>query len=470
MLTKGYIMFFKNKAVCFFVAIVSVTVFPLFAQSNPTLPQIDSLWRALYGSPVKQCVVVYNKMAGGVSEDTSQDTLSLMRLTSAGGTATVKSLFPFKQCQGFGLNPGQWGVTSGYAISRDGSRIAAQNCSGVIVCDSSGAHKKVISTTSLGSSDNVALCFDDSTYNGITFHRVVYAAVNWLILRTTITDTNTAIKTDTLWKLSVTDSCYDRLSPSGGYSSVNKAGHYLSFQVSWGVDLPVVVDLISNTYQFPTTCMEDGCAVRLCRDTLGTVSFHQWSHYIPTTLWRWGTPSMQSIGSVPCLIDPVNCSPGQGDPGQGGENWCETNTNYMIQVGDNNLFTSPGCYTKAYIRKGKTTNPPQVLYLGDYFGWPNMWIDTSASTGVVDDRVGFSGLSSKVILKISGNEVSLTGTAGGVLENARLINVKGAIVSRAEKVSSNKRRFAIAQLPMGIYVLSWRESNSAQSRAIAITR
>jgi hypothetical protein len=241
--------------------IVSATSVSLFAQTNPTLHQIDSLWRAFYGSPVHQGVVVYNKMAGGTTAagDTSKDTLCIMRLINGGGTATVKQLCRFTQCQVNGINPAQWGVTSGYAISRDGSRIAAQNCSGVFVCDTSGAHFKNISTTGLGSGDNVALCFDDSTYNGTTIPRVVYAARNWLILRTTISDTNTAVKNDTLWKQSASDSCYSRLSRSGGYSSVNKFGHYLSMQITTtsGIDIPMVVDLTTKRHQLPTTCTEE---------------------------------------------------------------------------------------------------------------------------------------------------------------------------------------------------------------------
>jgi hypothetical protein len=88
---------------------------------------------------------------------------------------------------------------SGYAISRDGSRIAAQNGVTVIVCDSSGAHRKVISTTRINI-DCIALSFDDTVVNSTTVHRIVFASLPWLILRTTLSDTNTAVHIDTLWQ------------------------------------------------------------------------------------------------------------------------------------------------------------------------------------------------------------------------------------------------------------------------------
>jgi hypothetical protein len=452
--------------------IISATGVSLFAQTNPTMRQIDSLWRAFYGSPVHQGVVVFNKMAGGTTAagDTSKDTVCIMRLTSGGGTATVKPLFRFTQCQVSGLDPKQWGVASGYAISKDGSRIAAQNCSGVFVSDSSGAHFKNISTTALGTTDNIALCFDDSTYNGTTIHRVVYAARNWLILRTTISDTNTGVNNDTLWKLSTSDSCYSRLPRNGGYSSVNKFGRYLSMQIGTGADIPMIVDLKTKQHQLPTTCTEDGCAVRLCKDSTGTVCFHQWSHRIPTTLWKWGTPGMSNIGGLPCLVDPVNCLLSNGDPGQGGENWCENDTNYMIQVGDNDVQSSPGCYSKAFIRRGKTTNPPVAMYLGDYFGWPNLWIDPAPSAGVMYNRAETPGSSPRITIRISGNELTLWSPEGRTLDNATLVNLKGMVIARGEKTSSDRQHFTIASLPRGICLLSWRESNVMMARFITITR
>jgi hypothetical protein len=469
-------MFQRNKVVFFFSVGILLACFPLFAQTNPTLPQIDSLWRAFYGAPVHQCAVVYNKMAGGTTAegDVSRDTLCIMRLISGERTATVKNLFPYAQCPSPFSGAGyDWGVMSGYAISRDGSRIAAQNCSGVIVCDSSGAHKKVVSTTSINS-DCISLSFDDSTNNGITIHRIVFAAIPWLILRTTLSDTNTAVKTDTLWKQTDLDPCYTPTPWISGYTSVNKSGHYLSFNVvvNSGACIPVVADLNTKTYQLPLgDCNTDGCQIRSCRDTFGTVSFHIWSHRIPTTIWRWGTPSKQNAGMVPCPVDPINCDRNTGDPGQGGYYWCETDTNYMIQVGDNDVNASPGCYSKAYIRRGKTTDPPQVMYLGDYFGWPAMWIDSNAySIDVINDRTLFIEKSSRVSVQINGSKLILMSTEGGGIYNARLINVKGVVVSRGEKMSADKQRFAISYLPIGIYLLSWQEATVVRSKVVTIAR
>jgi hypothetical protein len=463
-------MVHRNAGVFFFCLIVSAAC---SAQTNPTLTQIDSLWRAFYGPQVHQCVVVYNKMTVSTipKGHVSQDTLCIMRLISGEQTASVKNLIPFSQCPS-PFSGDYWGLTSGYAISRDGSRIAAQNCHGVIVCDSSGSNVKIISTSDINQ-DCISLSFDDTTYNGKTVHRVVYAAMpSWLILRTTLSETNTAVQTDTLWKRTNGGPCDATLYQNHGYTSVNKAGRFLSFNlvVGAGICIPVVVDLTTREYQLPLgNCTTDGCQVRSCNDGLGTVSFHVWSHKIPTTLWRWGTPGAQNVGTVPCPVDPENCS--NGDCGQGGYYWCETDTNYMIQVGDNDAVHSPGCYSKAYIRKGKTENPPQVMYVGDYLGWPAMWIDPQPySAGVINDRPRHSDSSSPISVQMHGSEISLSSPRGAALESARLIDLKGAVVSRGEWISPDSRRFTIGHLSTGIYFLSWRESNTAIARIVTITR
>jgi hypothetical protein len=463
----------RNLVIFVFSLIVAATYLP--AQTNPTLPQIDSLWRTFYGAQVHQGIVVYNKMTGSTipTGHVSQDTLCIMRLISNGNTATVKSLFPFTQCPS-PFSGDYWGLTSGYAISRDGSRIAAQNCHGVIVCDTSGAHMKVISTSDINQ-DCISLSFDDTTSNGKTIHRIVYAAMpSWLILRTTLSDTNTAIHTDTLWKRTISGPCYSTTMQNHGYTSVNKFGRFLSFNlvVGAGICIPVVVDLTTQEYQLPFgNCSMDGCQIRLCNDGLGTVSYHVWSHKIPTALWRWGTPAGENVGTVPCPIDPENCSKSLGDCGQGGYYWCETDTNYMIQVGDNDVHGSPGCYSKAYIRKGKTTIPPQVMYLGDYLGWPAMWIDPQPfpTVGVINDRAPSSAISSRVSIQMSGNEITFT-TAHGRPANTRLTNVKGVVVSRGRETSPGTQSFAIEHVSTGVYFITWQESNAEKVTAVTITR
>jgi len=463
----------RNDAVSFCTMFITSTCLAQFS-TNPSLHDIDSLWRAFYGPQARQCIVVYNKMAGGTTTagDVSRDTLCIMRLLGGDNNASMKQLFPYQQCPSpFGAS--YWGVTSGYAISRDGSRIAAQNCHGVIVCDSSGSHLKVISTSDINN-DCVSLSFDDTIQNGKTIHRIVYAAMPGLILRTALSDTNTAVKADTLWRRTNSDPCYGTRSLTNGYTSVNKNGRFLSFNlvVRSGACIPVVVDLNTNGYQLPLGgCSTDGCQIRSCWDAAGTVSFHVWSHRIPTTLWKWGTPGGMNDGTVPCPVDPAGCSMISGDPGQGGYYWCETDTNYMIQVGDNDVVNSPGCYSKAYLRKGKTTDPPTVLYLGDYFGWPAMWIAPAPFTSVViHGRTPISDASSRISIQTSGNHLTLSGSAGSTLENVRLINMRGEVVSKAAGISPCAKRFDITRLSNGLYLVSWQESNSHKVRLVTITR
>jgi hypothetical protein len=464
----------NNKAVFLVSIAVTILCSRLSAQTNPTPHQIDSLWRAFYGPETHQCLVVYNKMTGDTTTQghVSRDTLCIMRLLVSDGNATIKNLFPYSQCPS-PYGAAYWGVTSGYTISRDGSRIAAQNCHGVIVCDSSGSHLKIISTSDINN-DCIALSFDDTVQNGKTVHRIVYAAMPFLILRTALSDSNAAVKTDTLWQQTSSDPCFTSTSLTMGYTSVNKNGRFLSFNlvVTSGACIPVVVDLTTKEYQLPLGgCYADGCQIRSCWDAAGTVSFHVWGHRIPTTLWKWGTAGGGNDGTVPCLVDPSGCSKNSGDPGQGGYYWCETDTNYMIQVGDNDVLNSPGCYSKAYIRKGKTTDPPQVMYLGDYLGWPAMWIDPAPyASGVIHNVAPVPDAYLRNSVQVGRQELTLSTAGGPLMENARLINVKGAVVSKGEKTSSFTCRFDIRNLHTGIYFISWQEAGTIKARVITIAR
>jgi hypothetical protein len=242
--------------------------------------------------------------------------------------------------------------------------------------------------------------------------------------------------------------------------------------VQSGACIPVVVNLDTKEYQLPLGgCYSDGCQIRSCWDTAGTVSFHVWGHRIPTTLWQWNTPGGMNTGTIPCPVDPVNCSVGSGDPGQGGYYWCETDTNYLIQTGDNDVINSPGCYSKAYIRKGKTNDPPQVMYLGDYFGWPAMWIDPQAfPSGVIRNKAPASDFSSQATIMTCGNLLTLSAAKSKCLENVRLINVKGAVVARAARSSAGTYCFDIRHLSIGIYLVSWKELNVEKSRIVTISR
>jgi hypothetical protein len=75
-----YCFFRTLKQITFWGAVFIVSVItPNFASTegnytgaNPTLAQIDANWRTLYGSPVHDAFVVFNKMAGGTTNDVSK--------------------------------------------------------------------------------------------------------------------------------------------------------------------------------------------------------------------------------------------------------------------------------------------------------------------------------------------------------------------------------------------------------------
>ncbi len=466
-LSKGTLML---RWLCCAAMVISSFTFSFagnYPYPNPTMHQIDSAWRAFYGSPVHQGIVVYNKMTGGAT-DASLDTLCIMRMVSSGGTATIKQLMRYVQWAGVA----GWGVSSAYRISPDGVKIGMQNGTAVSVCDTNGTNQKVIATTALGM-DQLSVSWDDSaTGIGTTIRRLVYCfgatAATAVIRRTVVNADNSAGLTDTLWSAAwaVDPTCVSRW--QGMYTSVNKVGHYLCFDMpTRSVNAPVVANLRTRTAVSPTNC-GDGCQIRMCRDTFGTVSYHEATHLTHATLWRVGTwPAGAVLGYVPC---PGGAQTGCTDCGNNMFYWCDSDTNYLAQCGDNDVGTSPGCYTKAFIRKGKMTTPPRMMYLGDYLAFPALWIDPNPLTGTINEGLT-PGTSPRVcIIKLMGSELTLRSAEGRALDNARLINVRGMVVARGEKIAPDRQRFTVASLPMGIYLLSWHESNVAMARFVTIAR
>jgi hypothetical protein len=472
---------FMRRCLCC-AAMVMVSFSFSFAGSypgvNPTMRQIDSAWRALYGSPVHQGIVVYNKSVGGnircdrPGGDASLDTLCIMRLVSSGGTASIRQLMRYPQWVGVS----GWGPSSCYRISLDGSKIAMQNGTAVSVCDTNGANVRVIATTALNV-DQLAVSWDDSaTGIGTTIRRLVYCfgatAATAVIRRTVVNTDNSAGLIDTLWSAAWNvDPAGTRTGWSGKYTSVNKVGHYMVFDMPANVNIPVVVNFRAGaTYprgqSVAPSNLADGCQARMCQDTFGTVSYHESTHLTHTTLWRRTTwPAGAVLGYVPC---PGGAQTGCTDCGTNMFYWCDSDTNYTVHTGDNDQANSPGCYTKAFIRRGKTTSA-NMMFLGDYFSFPALWIDPNPLTGTINESAT-PRPSTRISIKLTGSELTLGNIEGRALDNARLITIKGMVVARGEKTAANQQRFSVASLPRGIYLLSWQESNVAMARFVTIAR
>ena len=431
--------------------------------TNPSLQKIDSDWRALYGSPVHQGIVVFNKMAGGnnANNDISYDTVYLMRLVSISNTATMKKLLYFKQWS----NGGNWGVSSTYRISPDGAKIAMANNIAVEVCDTNGLNLKQIKPVNLNT-DQLNMSWDDSA--GI--RRIVYSAGS-VILRTVVNSDNSAGKTDTLWNHA------SGRDPSGAsftaYTSVNKVGNFLSFNIPDGVtgnNDPIVANLATKTAMSPSANssggIDDGCQVRMLEDHLGTVSYHQSTHLRAAYVWRWGmaTGISHTLYQIPC---PTNS--GCADCGNNMFYWCDSDTNFMIQTGDNDAKSSPGCYTKAFIRKGKTS--ANVMYLGDYVSFPALWIDSNpfVSTETINKR-NSQNHASPISIQILAHGLILRSPEGEGLDNVILCSMTGAIVAKGNWVSSSQQRVTITSLRAGMYLLSWHEGNSTMSKYVTLAR
>jgi hypothetical protein len=448
---SGFRKIFKNTVEC---CLGLALFFSIFAGSynakNPSLGQIDSLWRALYGSPVHQGIVVFNKTRGG-SGNESLDTLCIMRLVSEERKAIVKSLFHYKQYQTWG-----WGASSAYRISPDGSKIAMFNNTAVQVCDTNGTNIKVIRSVNLGC-DQLALSWDDSA--GV--RRIVYS-IGSKIIRTVINDNNTAGKTDTLW-----DYAWGKDPAQGNnvvYTSVNKVGKFVCFDMintNYFVNLPVIVDLQSRTAKNPTNG-GDGCQVRMLADGLGTIAYHENSHLKETTIWRWPSMKLESVSCPGGALD--KCS----DCGNNMHYWCDSDTNFMVQTGDNEQSVSPGCYTKAFIRKGRSTRFASSMYLGDYFAFPALWLDPNPliPVEIVNHSVSANN-QSRAVVTCNHQELTLSGV---LIDKVTIFSLNGAVKTQKAGNVNGIMHFSLSRFHAGTYIVVWNQGYETFSQYISIPR
>lgn len=428
--------------------------FPIFAGSynakNPSLVQIDSLWRTLYGSPVHQGIVVFNKTRGGTGNE-SLDTLCIMRLATEERTAVVKSLFQYKQYQTWG-----WGASSAYRISPDGSKIAMFNNTAVQVCDTSGTNIKIIRSVNLGC-DQLALSWDDSA--GV--RRIVYS-IGSKIVRTVINENNTTGKTDTLW-----DYGWGKDPAKGNnvvYTSVNKNGKFICFDMintTYLVNLPVIVDLQSQAAKNPTNG-GDGCQVRMLADGFGTIAYHENSHLKETTIWRWPSTKLESVSCPGGAID--KCP----DCGNNMHYWCDSDTNFMVQTGDNEQSVSPGCYTKAFIRKGRFTRFSSSMYLGDYFAFPALWVNPNPLVAVetISNLVSANN-HSRAVVTCNHEELTLSGT---LVDKTTIFSLNGAVKAQKTSHVNGIMRISLSRFQAGTYIVVWHQGSETYSQYVSITR
>ncbi len=453
------------------IAFLSAMFTPVFSSTsgaytgqNPSPHQIDSAWRALYGTPTHDAILVYNKMTGG-SSDATEDSLCIMRFGLANrDSAMKKTLMHFQQW----IGASGWGVSSTYRISPDGSKIAMQNGTGVYVCDTNGTNLQLIeSITAI--IDQLNMSWDDSA--GI--RRLVYASNNGntpFVLRRVINSTTNAKGTcDTLWshawgKDPSVDASWDQR-----YTSVNKVGHYLCFDMSCNANIPIVVDIVAKTAQNPTdqgnSLGGDGCQVRMLEDGLGTVSYHPNTHLTSANVWRWGMNKDATLFKIPCPNgSSANCT----DCGNNMFYWCDSDTSYLAQCGDNDQQHSAGCYTKAFIRKGKTS--AHMMYVGDYVAFPALWINPTAPGTKATITSSAFILSRRATITLTRTELILANYGNRTIDNAILLNLTGAILASGRKAAPDQQKFTLLSVPSGTYILSWRSGNETSARFVTIAK
>jgi hypothetical protein len=141
----------------------------------------------------------------------------------------------------------------------------------------------------------------------------------------------------------------------------------------------------------------------------------------------------------------------------------------MAQAGDNsqNIGTSsPGCYTKVFIRKGKTSS--HMIYLGDYIGYPALWIDPMPfnATGTARRASASAGGQAGMVTRM-GHDVRISGAS---VDNVVVYGIDGAVAARGGKKLDGAVVVPLSSLTAGTYLLTWREGISARCRYITVSR
>jgi hypothetical protein len=405
------------------------------AAAEPTPEQIASDWAAFSGG--LSGLVVYN----------NNDTLWLLDLQ----TGLSKSLKKFAQAS-FSYSD-DWGQSSGYRISPDGTRIAAQNGSGVFVCDITGQNTKII-WQGAPAGDQIALCWDGND-------KVVYSQ-GWKIASTQIQGDNSAGATEILWDHAQQQLPGEVADIGGrGLVSVNKCGDYLSFDIlgSKCANVPILVKLSTMDVVAPIGC-QDGCQVRMLMDSTGTISFHEMTHNVPATMYQWGEGILSQTVSLP--------SKAMGECGVAGFGWTY-DKKFMIQTGDNDLNNSPGCIKTARIRKA--ANLDQMMYLGTRYYWPDLWVGPPPSAARFGQgKPASRRTEARILVHQSRGEVIVRSRYGQEINDVQLYNLHGMAVARPERTSVSAYRIEVEGLPSAAYLLSWQQDGRTLCRYVNVRR
>jgi hypothetical protein len=425
----------KMKRLILLAAAAATLSAPVFAAvADPTPDQIASNWAVMGGG--KDGMVVYN---------TGKE-MWLMTLK----TGATKKLMNYPQAS-FSFSSA-WGQSSGYKISPDGHRIAAQNGTGVMVCNIDGTSPHVI-WSGIPTGDQIALSWDGND-------KVVYSSCQagkkpYTISSTQVKEDNSPGPTDTLWN-TAKDPAPAGASYGGasGLVSVNKNGDYLSFDIMTdGPNIPVIVQVSTKKAHNPTHG-GDGCQIRMWPDGSGTVSYHVDTHLADATVYNYGQD--KTIAKIP---QPTSA---MGACGNGGFNWA-FDTNYLISTGDNDAKKSPGCISTARIRNAKSWD--KYMILGATVYWPDLWVGTATSVvpGKADLQATWNGA-----VRFAGNLLSIKDLGDKEIRNARVMNLKGAIVASGEKISRSELNVNVSSLPVGVYLLSWERDGVTMSRHVNV--
>lgn len=428
-------MFCSNQIGCLALAgaLALMVSSPISAfLDEPTPAEIASGWAALGGG--KDGFVVYNH----------NDSVFLLSLK----TGEAKKLITVKQAV-LGTST-SWGKASALRISPDGNRIAAEGGGGLFVFNRDGTNLKQIMPFS-PSGDQISISWDGND-------KVVYSPSKtktppFVINSTVVNPDNSPGATTVLWSSAIDKEPSGTVAGSQGLVSITKSGDYLSFDIQGDVNVPIIVKLSTKETRNPTNG-GDGCQIRLWPDGSGTASYHIVTHMVAATLYHFAQDKI--IGTVPLPTVP------QGACGNGGFNWAY-DKDFMIQTGDNDIGTNPGCITSGRIRK---TSWDKSLYLGNKIGWPDMWVGT-VSTGLLTPQ--YETLhSTKSQVWFSNNRLRVKGIDGKIIAGLQLIDLSGSIVAQGENISIDQQDVSIEGLPQGVYVLTWRQSGKAMSRAVNI--
>jgi hypothetical protein len=102
------------------------------------------------------------------------------------------------------------------------------------------------------------------------------------------------------------------------------------------------------------------------------------------------------------------------------------------------------------------------MILGKTVFWPDLWVGEVSSGVNSAPKAAWNGS-----VRMAGSLLTVN-AFDGEISNVRVLNLRGAAVASGEKLSATLQNVDVSALPVGSYVLSWKQGGASLSRHVNI--